>query len=195
MKFFAWIGRKLGSVTDRVICIIMVLLLSQVPTYVSQYEDVLAGAHEEARTHYRNLEANAARFGKEVMPFLEGIRDRNDPEASELAKTDIEAVQRYQKYDAAVNALNEASVASRPFVLASHFQENLHRRAMAKFEPNVPLTGEALVYAAIGLFVAIGLISLFTFLGKESYAFTKDIIARKRHKAAKNSTNGDAVSP
>lgn len=186
MIVLKWLGKFFGTLTDRIICIVVVLLLSQVPTYISQYRDVLAGAHDTARIHYLDIERDAKRFGKNVMPFLEGIRERNDPEASALAVTDIKAVKYYLELDESIAQLNQASIFTRPFVLAANYQDNLHQLTIANFEPNVPLTPEALAYAAVGLFLSIGLVGLFKYLGRESYAYVKEIAKTKRGKRVKN---------
>ena len=64
--------RPLGSLLDRIMCILAAVLLAQAPMYMNQYLDVLAGARLESIKLYEDLEQTAARYNQTVEGKLSG---------------------------------------------------------------------------------------------------------------------------
>ena len=146
--------KSLGSLTDRIICVICAIVLSQAPVYMAQYEDVLSGAHQEAAITYGELENRALQYHLSIDEFLSQLEENDDQMVRDNAEVSRNAVDRFLNYQTALQALQKSNLFTRPFVLIRHFDRNIHHAI--QFEPNIPLTLEGFAYGIIG--IAIGML-------------------------------------
>ena len=165
MIFLKFFFGSIGSLADRVICVLFAIILAQAPVYISQYVNVLAGAQMESEKIYDDLENSAAKFNLTLDEYLGRLLSNPDPMVKENAEVSSSAVNRYRQYSEALDALLNSSVWSKPFRLMQYYDQSIH--AAMKFEPNVPLTYEGGFYALAGVLIAMLILGLFrTIFGK-----------------------------
>ncbi|WNJ21256.1 DUF2937 family protein [Pontibacter sp. G13] len=169
MSILAALFRPIGTFLDRIFCLVVAVMLTQFPAYMSQYVDVLSGAHMEAERSYVELEDLAVKYHLTVQEYLSTLARNDNAMVRENIEKQQQDVDRFMGYDQALTALREASVWTKPLVLAEHFNPAIHD-AMA-FEPQVPMTEEGVVYALIGLILALTIISILKGMGR---MFTRD---------------------
>jgi hypothetical protein len=164
MSLLSKVFSPIGSLLDRVICVVFAVVLAQAPVYMAQYIDVLAGAQMEAGKVYEELTVAARTFDLEVDPYLDKLASNADPMVRNSAEVQLNAVARYRRYTEALKALRDRSAWVRPFMLMRHYDPSVH--AAMDFEPNVPLTIEGAVYAGLGVVLALLVMALFKGLGR-----------------------------
>ncbi|MEZ4777251.1 MAG: DUF2937 family protein [Bacteroidia bacterium] len=173
MSILSPITRSLGTITDRIICIVFAIVFAQAPVYMAQYIDVLSGAQMESQKLYEDLVERASKYELTIDEFLERLKANPDVLVKENAEASESAVNRYRNYTEALNALLESSVWNKPFRLIKYYDPSVN--AAIQFEPNVPLTWEGIIYAFIGLVLALVIIGLFSSLWNALFKKKKDI--------------------
>jgi hypothetical protein len=182
MAFLKFFFGSVGSLVDRVVCVLFAIALAQAPVYIAQYIDVLAGAQMESQKTYDDLEERAAKFDLTLDEFLTRLINNPDPLVKENAEASASTVDRYKRYTEALNALLYGSVWAKPFLLARHYDPSIN--AAMHFEPNVPLTMEGAVYALAGVLIAMLIMGFFRFI------FGKIFGGKKEEKPAGKKTEG-----
>jgi len=136
------------------------LTASQLPEFTQQYRQRLGGAVDELLRVVADFDADAARnqltrvaaldtYGRSAEPFL---RDRG---------VSMERVfSRFEYLSEQQARLESAPPLMRPVVALSGADSRVLEGAWSDFEPAVPVTAAGFVWAAIGFFLAGGLVSL-----------------------------------
>ena len=171
MAFLNFFFGSVGSLVDRIVCVLFAIALAQAPVYIAQYIDVLAGAQMESQKTFDDLEERAAKFDLTLDEFLGRLLNNPDPLVKENAEASASTVERYRKYTEALNALLDSSPWAKPFRLVQYYDPSVN--AAMHFEPNVPLTFEGAFYALAGVLIAMLIIGFFRWI------FTK-IFGRKK---------------
>jgi hypothetical protein len=164
MLRFSSFLKSIGTLTDRIVCLVCAVVLAQVPVYIAQYTDVLSGAHMEAKKVYDEVVEVANNYQLSVEQFLEEMGSNPDEKVRDMSGIQQNTVDRYLRYDKALTALTKGSLWLKPFALIRHFDPSVHEAMF--FEPNVPLTFEGAIYAFLGLLIALLLIGLVKRIGK-----------------------------
>jgi hypothetical protein len=158
--------RALDALVDRLWAVAGAVGLSQVPGYLSHYQQRLGGHLAEAR---RNVEAWREVVAKTGAETLDGLIARylesGMKEAIEAGRKCAADVARLEELQRAVEAIRDAPVWSRFFVFMQNMEPDIARSALSSYKPNVPLDPESLAYALIGLLLALGLYYLLKKLG------------------------------
>lgn len=150
--------RSLGNLTDRIICVVAAVVLLQAPIYMNQYQNVLAGAQQEAALSFNSLAQIAADFDQTLREYLDELLANDNPKVVANAEEDDEKIKRYESYTASLEAFQQANVFSRPFVFLGHYEQRLANAV--EFQPGLPITMEGFVYALLGIVIAMLLIGL-----------------------------------
>ena len=177
MVFLKFFFGSIGSVIDRILCVVFAVVLAQAPVYIAQYIDVLAGAQMEAQKTYDDLDNRAAKYEMTVKEFLDRLLENSDPLVRENAEATASTVDRYVRYSAALDDLLNSSALSRPFKLMKHYDPSIH--AAMKFEPNVPLTIEGAFYALAGVLIALLIIGFFRMIFNKIFTSSESENAKK----------------
>lgn len=158
MRWLSTLFSPIVTLTDRVVCVLFAVAFAQGPTYIAQYMDVLSGAEMEARNTYERVEDRAIQRGMGVNEYIQQTIEETPRgiEAWEYVQDTKGTVERYQRYRAALDALERSSPWTKPWVLAYHFESSIHKAI--RFEPNVPLTYEGGMYGLVGVVLALLLI-------------------------------------
>ncbi|GAB4429865.1 MAG: hypothetical protein OHK0039_48540 [Bacteroidia bacterium] len=173
MSILRKIFAPVGSLIDRILCVVFAVVLAQAPVYMAQYIDVLSGAQMEAGNLYRDIERLASGYSLTVEEYLAQLAGNPDRMVSENAQMQQTAVLRYRRYTDALGDLRESSAWGRPFALMRHYDPAIH--AALNFEPNVPLTTEGAAYAGLGIVLALLLIGLVKWIGSLIFRRTPSV--------------------
>lgn len=146
------LARLFGGLASRVLAVVLAVSAAQLPVYYAQYLQTLAGARQEAALRYEELLREAGSLNLGAEDFIVRHEENSDPVFQSSGRIHRTTLQRYQKLDAAWQALNSASVFEKPLALPKHFDRQLAEAV--RFSPGLPLTLEAGAYALAGLLIA-----------------------------------------
>lgn len=136
---------------DRIFSVLGAITLSQIPQFIQQYLQRLAGHADEAMRIVERYMLAADRAGMEFGAYIQ--RFKQDPDAI-IAEHGIimqEAVERAEFLTNAVEALQSANLFSRPFVFLANLDTDIAYQALLIFQPGVPTTPEGIIYALTGI--------------------------------------------
>lgn len=136
---------------DRALCAAGAVIFSQAPEFFQQYLQRLGGHLAEARRQLEAFAEVASRSGLSLDRLAADAAGQADPALARLGPLIGRSQARVADLAAAEGALRGASVWSRPFVFARHFDPEIGRATAAVFRPAVPTTAEGLVYAVAGM--------------------------------------------
>lgn len=128
------------------------IFTSQLPEFAQQYRQRLGGAIDEIRRMIGDFDADAARLGLSRDQGIARLKANADPlirSRGEHVESDIARADRFERQ---LQAYAEAGPFRRLGLFAREFEPDIARRALAHFEPAVPVTGEGLVSAIGGFF-------------------------------------------
>lgn len=142
---------------DRVLCVAGAVGFSQAPEFMQQYMQRLGGHLDEARRQLAQFEQAAAQSGLTLQRFIAQTSTNSDTAVAKLGSVMMRASTRVESLQSAQDALQNASLWTRPFVFIRHLDTTIAQGTWSIFKPAVPTTGEGLVYALLGMLVLISL--------------------------------------
>jgi hypothetical protein len=149
------LGRAGENLLDRVLCVLGAAGLSQAPEFFQQYLQRLGGHLDEARRQLAGFEEVARKSGLTFRQYIDLLRSQ-PAEAVADTGARIAGIQgRVESLAAAEAALREAGLWERPFVFLRHADWDIAARTWEVFKPAMPVTFEGLVYAAVGMVLAL----------------------------------------
>lgn len=152
------------EITDRIFVVGGALLFSQLPLYMQQYEQRLAGHIDELRYQLDAIRKLALQSGKTLDQYIDKFISNADADFSSHG-TFIHAMQlRFVKLSDALSQLNEASVFRKPFAFFRHFDLSMGKASLYDFKPGLLLTVEGICYAVLGMAAGYALFKLLKFL-------------------------------
>ena len=149
------LGRAGESLLDRVLCVLGAVGLSQAPEFFQQYLQRLGGHLDEARLALARYEVVARESGITLRQLIDTTRAQPAEPVAKLGDVIAESLARVETLSAAEAALREASLWERPFVFLRHVDASIAARTWEVFKPAVPVTAEGLVYAGVGMVLAL----------------------------------------
>jgi hypothetical protein len=136
---------------------------AQFPEYAQQYEQRLGGAVDELRIIVDDFDRGATAFGLTREEALMRYAVSPDEFLQDRGLSMRMTIGRYELLSADLARLQNASAAERVQLLPRYLDSDIGARALENFEPGVPATGEAIVWALAG--TALGYLLLYPFLG------------------------------
>jgi hypothetical protein len=100
-------------------------------------------------------EAVAKQSGITLRELIDTTKAQPVEPVAKLGQVIADAETRLQTLSAAETALREASLWERPFVFMANLDMGIANGTWAVFKPAVPVTLEGLVYAAVGMVLAL----------------------------------------
>lgn len=148
------------GLTDRILCVAGAVLFSQGPEFMQQYLQRLGGHLDEARRQVATFQRTAVDSGLTLERFISQTSANADPAVAKLAGVISASVERADALAAAHGALLHATLWERPFVFLRHLDSTIARSTAAVYQPAVPTTLEGLIYALLGMMLALALYHL-----------------------------------
>jgi hypothetical protein len=152
------------------------LTASQFPEFAQQYRQRLGGALEELTRIVAAFDADAARNRLTREEAVRTYANASDDFLRDQGVTVRGTLSRRERLEEQKARLESAPPVMRPVVVLSHPDERVMRGAWQDYEPAVPVTSAGFVWAAIGFFLAGGVVSLIRQLA--------GIARKRRHKRA-----------
>lgn len=149
MRFLA---QFFGGLTGRILAVVLAVSAAQFPVYYAQYLQTLTGARQEASLRYEELMREAGVLNLGAEDFIVRHEENSDPVFQASGRIHRTTLARFNKLDAAWQALNTATVFEKPMALLKHFDRTL--ADAVHFTPGLPLTLEAGAYALGGVVLA-----------------------------------------
>jgi hypothetical protein len=146
---FKW----MGGLIDRIFAVIGAVIFLQAPAFIQQYAQRLAGHVSELRLQVDMMRQAALMSDKSLEQFIQKFTSSGDVDFARQGELMQNMLTRYQDLQSSANALQHASVFSRPFVLLSHLNWDIAKAAITSFHFEISFTLEALIYAVIGIVV------------------------------------------
>ncbi len=164
---------------DRILCVAGALVFSQAPEFAQQYLQRLGGHVDEAKRIVKQYQETAAQSGLSLDTFIARTNANADAAVAKLGGVMSSAVARVQELEASQGAIQNASVWTRPFMLVRHGDPEIAEATWQIFKPALPITGEGLLYAIIGM-----LLLLIVYRGLIWYPVTRIARARSNRNGA-----------
>jgi len=142
----------LDRVIDRFFAVAGALLFSQLPSFILQYRQYLAGARAELQAQLQQVEQVAHANGKTVGQLIEKFSQSSDVDVQGQGTVLHEMLHRLQYLSDLMEQLSSANWMIRPFVFIRHLQRDLFEGTLAHYQPTVNFTFEGLFWAFVGLF-------------------------------------------
>ena len=133
--------------------------LSQFPEFYQQYMQRLGGRLDQALVHRERILAAAREHALTAEEYVRRLLDNADPVAKSEGYNAAAALADAERLQTMHAALMHADPLRRPIVMAQYLDPDLAGATFDQFVPAVPLSLEALVYAAIGMVLGVMLIA------------------------------------
>lgn len=142
---------SIGSLLDRLCLVAGAFVGSQIPPFMQQYSQRLAGHVSELHHMLEKLQSVAALSNKTLEQYIHKFLSSSDPDFVNQGHYMQGVVQRWQDlHDAATN-LAQSSLWGRPFVFLKNLQPDIANSALADFQPALNLSIEGICYAGVGM--------------------------------------------
>lgn len=135
-----WLARKIDSLVGGVFAAAGGVTLSQFQAFIHQYLQRLGGHMDEARRHFDQAR-EAGRYA---------TLDENTRQAIVA-----DAWQRLEDIQRAHSAIKAGDFFTRPIAFFRHMENDIALRTLTDFQPAIPIDADSLIYAAIGMVLAL----------------------------------------
>ena len=148
---------KGDGLIDRLLCVIGAVVCSQLPEFIQQYLQRLGGHLDEARRQLEQFQTVAAKAGLTLQQLVANSLASTEPTVARLGGVMRDTAARVDALAAADTAIRHASMFTRPLVFVRHVDLGVARATWTIFRPAVPTTAEGMIYAAVGVLLALAL--------------------------------------
>lgn len=154
----------LSKLINGIVSVLGAAFTSQFPAFFQQYQQRLGGSLDQAKVAVQRVEQVAQALGMTVDKMVERFMLSRDVAYQSLGAINIQALEDLARLEKADTALSEATGADKFLQFMSHFDPFVAEGAWRTFEPAVPLTTEALIYAGIGMVLGIFFLASIEFI-------------------------------
>jgi hypothetical protein len=148
-----WDGSE--KIIDRALCVIGAVGCAQLPEFMQQYLQRLGGHLDEARRLLESFTKVARESGLSLSDYIARLLANQDVAVVKTGAVIRDLAARVDELAAAESALRGATVWTRPWVWMQHLDGGIASGTWQVFRPAVPTTLEGLVYAGIGVVLAL----------------------------------------
>ncbi len=132
---------------------------AQFPAFYQQYLQRLGGRLDQARIDVGQLAQDAQNLGQTVQGHIDELKAAGTEEAQQAAQRELDRVDNANQLEAAYDALATAEPLNRPVAFVERFDADVAQQTMDIFQPAFPATPEAIVYATVGMAIALLLLT------------------------------------
>lgn len=136
---------------DRACAVIGAILFIQIPVFMQQYYQRLAGHFRELEMHVNLMQKAAHETGKDLTTWIAKSISSGDPDFIKQGEILQGMVTRFDQFSLAMKSWESASIWERPFVFLRHVNREIAEATYDSFQFGFSLTWEGAVYALIGL--------------------------------------------
>ncbi len=142
--------------------------LSQFPEFSQQYLQRLGGKVDELTRFVEEFDADAAKVGVSREQALVDLA-QGGTIGAERAQTMVTTIERQAKLSGALEDLRDAGPFTRAYHANAFTDSELAKRTLSDFKPALPLTFEGLVFASVGFFLGLGILSCISWLCRATF--------------------------
>jgi Protein of unknown function (DUF2937) len=132
-----------------VIAVLAGLIGSQAPEFAQQYRQRLGGALEELNRIVSEFDTEVLRQNLTRTEGLRRLEDNLEPLARERGDDMDKAINRSERLNAQIQAMNSAGPLRRLYVVATSFDPKIAQGTLDNYEPAAPLSVGALIAAGL----------------------------------------------
>ena len=132
---------------------------AQFPAFYQQYLQRLGGRRDQARLDIAQILQDAQNLGQTLQAHLRELMSSGTSEARQAAERELDRVDNAEQLETAYNALVEAGPLQRPMAFVEYLDPTIAMETAKIFQPAVPVTTEAVVYAGLGMMIALALLA------------------------------------
>lgn len=147
MKFFSFIG----SLIDRLCVVFGAFIGSQIPMFMQQYIQRLAGHVDALQKLINQLHQIASISQKNLNQYIQKFIESSDPDFNRQGDFMQGIVVRLQELQLALEHITQNPFWLRPYYFLKDLQPDIARSTLDSFQPGFNLTIEGLCYAGGGM--------------------------------------------
>ena len=126
------------------IAVLAGLIGSQAPEFAQQYRRRLGGALEELNRIVSEFDSEVQRQNLSRAEALKRLEDNSDPLARERGEDMNKAIERAERLNQQIGAMNSAGPLMRLYVVGTNFDPKIAQSTLDNYEPAEPLSLGAL---------------------------------------------------
>lgn len=143
--------RLINGLADRLCVVAGAFAGSQIPQFMQQYMQRLAGHVEELQRVIDHLNQLAAHSNKTLNQYIYKFLSNSDPDFSRQGEFMQQMLIRWEQLSQALQSIVNSSMWARPYVLLTHLDYDIAHSTLHSFQPGLSLTIEGFYYTGIGL--------------------------------------------
>lgn len=146
MKLFP----SFSSLIDRLCVIAGAFMGSQIPEFMQQYTQRLAGHVDELQRLLNQMIQMAAYSNKTLEQYIYKFTSNSDPDFVHQGEFIQGIFSRWEELNRALLHLTQSSIVFRPYVFLKGLQYDIAQSTFTSFQPGINLSLEGLCYAGAG---------------------------------------------
>lgn len=143
--------RFLSGLLDRLFVVAGAFMGSQIPQFIHQYMQRLAGHVDELNYLIGNIRQLASHSNKTLEQYIDKFLSNGDPDFVQQGQFMQTVVGRWQDLSQTLAQLNDSSFWTRPYVFVSSLNPDIAKATFYSFVPGISLSIEGLYYTGLGL--------------------------------------------
>ncbi len=147
--------RWLAPFLERLLVVLFALFFLQIPLFMQQYQNQLAGRIAELSWQVDHIQAAAQSSNqgsnRSAEAYVRKFKSSPDPDFAEQGKMMELILKRFKKLSRALQGLKEGTALSRPYYFITRLQWDAAYLALSSFTPGIPLSAEGAIYAFLGM--------------------------------------------
>ena len=144
---------SLGSILDRLCIVAGAFFGSQIPQFMQQYSQRLAGHVSELQKLIDQLRQAASLSHKTLDQYILKFLSSADPDFAHQGQFMQGIVHRWEELNQALVHLSQSSAWQRPLIFFKDLQLDIAQSTLAAFQPGINLNLEGMCYAGLGVFL------------------------------------------
>lgn len=160
--------RWIPKILDRVFVVAGALFFSQAPMYMQQYQQQLIGRVAELQWQVDSMRHAADRSNRSLEQYVHKFMTSEDIDFSQQGEIMNSTVERWRSLSFSLNAFQQASIVTRPFVFVANLNYDIAISTLQHFEMGIAFTTEGLIYGLLGMFIGF---LIFAIISKVFFAF------------------------
>lgn len=156
MKILSFIG----SLIDRLSVVVGAFVGSQIPQFMQQYTQRLAGHVEALQKLINQLQQIASFSHKTLNQYIQKFRESTDPDFTRQGDFMQGIITRWEELNQTLEHLTQSPFWLRPYYFLKDFQPDIARSTFDSYQPGFNLTIEGLCYAGAGMILGWALFQM-----------------------------------
>lgn len=169
---------------NKIICFIFLLagLLagSQLPEFVQQYSQRLAGQRDILQKLVENISKFAAHSDRSLEAYIQKFLESSDPDFQRQGEWMAALELQLRAVTDTITKLNDSTSLSKSWVFFTTLDTDVAKATLSSYQPAVNISFEGLIYGSIGLFVGYLSFLLFRWVLYRIWLVIKAPFSRKK---------------